>query len=128
VELTESAMLGDSIGADIQLRQLSDLGIRIGLDDFGTGFSSLTHLATFPIDVLKIDRSFVGGLGHDAQSQAIVAAVIDMAHRLGITTIAEGVETQLQLDELQRLGCNQAVGYYFDRPLPATDCLPLLEG
>ncbi|MGI9602126.1 MAG: putative bifunctional diguanylate cyclase/phosphodiesterase [Acidimicrobiales bacterium] len=126
VELTESAMLGDSVGADIQLQQLSELGIRIGLDDFGTGFSSLTHLAQFPIDVLKIDRSFIAGLGHDPQSQAIVAAVIDMAHRLGITTIAEGVETRLQLDELQRLGCHQAVGFYFDRPLPATDCLPLL--
>ncbi len=127
VELTESAVLTDSVGADIQLQQLSELGIRIGLDDFGTGFSSLTHLATFPIDVLKIDRSFVSGLGHDAQSHAIVAAVIDMAHRLGITTIAEGVETRLQLDELQQLGCHQAVGFYFNRPLTAVDCLPLLE-
>ncbi len=128
LELTESAMLEDKSTAVEQLTQLRELGLRIGLDDFGTGFSSLTHLTEFPLDVVKIDRSFVDGLGRHGQSETIVAAVISMAHGLGLVVIAEGVETSMQLTELRRLECDQAVGYYFSRPLEPARAGTLLSG
>jgi CheY-like chemotaxis protein len=98
------------------LRKLKSLGMRISIDDFGTGFSSLAYLKRFPLDELKIDKSFVDGIGIDPDSTAIVAAVMGMAHALGLHVVAEGVETADQLSRLRTLGCDEVQGYYFARP------------
>ena len=119
LEITESALLEDSDSSTRALNRVKALGVRIGVDDFGTGFSSLTYLKRFPVDVLKIDRSFVAGLCADREDRAIVASVIDLAHAFGLTTTAEGVETAEQLAQLRSLGCEQGQGYFWSRPLPA---------
>ena len=119
LEITESGFLEDLESSTRALNRLKALGVRIGVDDFGTGFSSLIYLKRFPVDVLKIDRSFVAGLCLDPQDRAIVASVIDLAHAFGLTTIAEGVETAEQLALLQDLGCEQGQGFLWSRPLPA---------
>jgi diguanylate cyclase (GGDEF)-like protein/PAS domain S-box-containing protein len=119
LEITESVLLEDSDASARALGRLKDLGVRIAVDDFGTGFSSLTYLKRFPVDVLKIDRSFVEGLGQDEQDRAIVASVIDLAHGFGLTTIAEGIETLQQLSELRSLGCELGQGYLWSRPMTA---------
>jgi EAL domain-containing protein (putative c-di-GMP-specific phosphodiesterase class I) len=98
---------------------LRDAGVQVSIDDFGTGFSSLAYLKKFEIDYLKIDQSFVRNLGTDNDDLAIVEAIIAMARKLRIKTIAEGVETQLQLNVLHAIGCDYAQGYYFSKPLPA---------
>ena len=123
IEITESVVLGDVERAAAALRALKDLGVTIGLDDFGTGYSSLSYLQRLPIDVLKIDRSFVAGLGSsdaggDGADHALVASIIEMSHALDIRTIAEGIETEQQLRVLTRLGCDHAQGFYWSRPLP----------
>jgi diguanylate cyclase (GGDEF)-like protein/PAS domain S-box-containing protein len=118
LEVTESALLGDADAAITVLRDLRALGVRIVIDDFGTGYSSLAYLRRLPVDGVKIDRSFVAGLGSSREDAAIVAAVVGMASALELTTIAEGVETRTQLDELVRLGCDVAQGFYFARPAP----------
>ncbi|HET9769716.1 MAG TPA: EAL domain-containing protein, partial [Acidimicrobiia bacterium] len=101
------------------LNRLKSIGVQIGVDDFGTGFSSLTYLKRFPVDVLKIDRSFVEGLGRDPQDRAIVASVVDLAHAFGLTTVAEGIETAGQLAELRALGCERGQGFLWSPALPA---------
>ncbi|HUR17767.1 MAG TPA: EAL domain-containing protein [Acidimicrobiales bacterium] len=121
LEITESVLLEDAQDSARALEQLKALGVRIGVDDFGTGFSSLTYLKRFPVDSLKIDRSFVDGLGHDREDRAIVASVVDLAHAFGLTTIAEGVETLEQLGELRKIGCEQGQGYLWSPPLPADE-------
>jgi diguanylate cyclase (GGDEF)-like protein len=116
LELTETAVM--DLHPEI-LRQLSktrELGVQIGLDDFGTGYASLTHLRRLPLDFVKVDGSFVGGLGTDPGDKQIVAAVIDLARNLGLRSIAECVETPEQLDQLRELGCDQVQGYLFARP------------
>jgi len=119
LEITESALMEDAEAAAAQLDQLRSLGISLGVDDFGTGYSSLAYLNRFPLDVLKIDRSFVARLDADSEAETIVAAIIDLAHALDLVVIAEGVETEAQLAVLRRLECDQAVGFYFSKPLPA---------
>ena len=119
LEITETVVMADAGKAAQVLGLLKDLGVSLAIDDFGTGYSSLSYLKHFPVDILKIDRSFVAGLGTDPDDGIIVGAVIRLADRLGIQTVAEGVETDLQATELVRLGCTHAQGYYFARPEPS---------
>ncbi len=119
LEITESALMNDAASALRVLRALKDLGVTLAIDDFGTGYSSLSHLQRFPLDILKIDKSFVDELGVDRGGAEIVAAVVKLAHALGLQVIAEGVETERQLDALGRLDCDFAQGYLFSRPVPA---------
>jgi EAL domain-containing protein (putative c-di-GMP-specific phosphodiesterase class I) len=121
LELTETAII--DLRPDIlqQLGAIRDMGVQIGLDDFGTGYASLTHLRRLPLSFVKIDQTFVQGLGTDKGDERIVAAVVDLAANLDLRSIAEGVETTEQLDHLRALGCDQAQGYLFARPLPCGD-------
>jgi diguanylate cyclase (GGDEF)-like protein len=119
LEITESVFLGDSDRAVLVLNDLKDLGVRLALDDFGTGYSSLSYLRQFPLDILKIDRAFVSNLEHDRTSQVIVRAVIELAHGLNMSVVAEGVETPEQHQQLTELGSDSCQGYYFARPMPA---------
>jgi diguanylate cyclase (GGDEF)-like protein len=119
IELTEGVLMQDTVVVVQTLRALNAMGILISIDDFGTGYSSLSYLKRFPIDMLKIDRSFVQDIVTDPDDTAIVQAIIAMSHSLGIKAIAEGVETREQLDFLRRHGCDAVQGYCLSRPLPA---------
>ena len=118
LEITESVLMRDAEEALGMLLDLKALGVRISVDDFGTGYSSLTYLKRFPVDVLKIDRTFVDGLGTDADDLAIVRSILALAEALGIDTIAEGVETPMQAQVLRDLGCERAQGFLLGRPVP----------
>jgi diguanylate cyclase (GGDEF)-like protein/PAS domain S-box-containing protein len=118
LEITESVLLADSDANLAVLHRLRNLGVRIAMDDFGTGYSSLSYLRTFPFDKIKIDQSFVRELGVNRHCAAIVRAVAGLGADLGITTVAEGVETAEQRDHLQSEGCDEMQGYLFSRPLP----------
>ncbi len=119
LEITETALMTDVKAASIALRELRSIGLHLSVDDFGTGYSSLTYLKRFPVEAIKIDRSFVNGLGIDAEDTTIVEAVVNLGHSLGLSVVAEGVETPLQLSRLRDLGCDRAQGYLFGRPRPA---------
>ena len=119
IELTESLFMNDVGQAVELLHAMKALGVKLAIDDFGTGYSSLSYLSRFPIDVLKIDRSFVAAIARDSNDAAIVASIVALAHNLKLSVIAEGVETLDQLDYLRREGCDQMQGYYFSKPLPA---------
>ena len=134
LEITETAIIADPARARATLIDAHELGFTIALDDFGTGQSSLAYLADFPIDIIKIDMSFVAAMDTDPKSHALVRAMVQMAHSLGALTIAEGIETAEQLKALRELGCTLGQGYYLGRPgeadavvwqardmLPATD-------
>jgi len=121
LELTESLFMHDVALAVSQLHDMKALGVQLSIDDFGTGYSSFAYLRTFPIDVLKIDRSFVGDVASDHDDAAIVVSIIALAHNLKLRVVAEGVETAAQLDYLRRHGCDEAQGYYFSHPLPADE-------
>jgi diguanylate cyclase (GGDEF)-like protein/PAS domain S-box-containing protein len=121
LEITEGAAMKNVDHAIAMLRQLGQMGIEITIDDFGTGYSSLTYLKRLPIDAVKIDRSFVRDLEHDASDATIVSTVIAMAENLNLNVIAEGVETEAQLEFLRERGCNEYQGYLFSRPLPAAE-------
>ena len=127
IEITESVLVEKSGAADEMLRELSDLGLQLILDDFGTGYSSLAYLNRFPFDAIKIDRSFIEGLGIERERSAIVEAIVGMGQALGLRTIAEGVENEVQLSELRQLGCNSAQGFLFSGPLPVREMTALLE-
>jgi EAL domain-containing protein (putative c-di-GMP-specific phosphodiesterase class I) len=109
------------------MNQLHDRGIRMSIDDFGTGFSSLSHLKKFKVYKLKIDQSFVRDISTDSEDKAIVSAIINMARSLGLTTIAEGVETTAQLDFLREQDCDEMQGYHFSKPLLPDAFRALLE-
>jgi diguanylate cyclase (GGDEF)-like protein/PAS domain S-box-containing protein len=126
LEITESAVMESGTATTAQLRALKSLGVRLAIDDFGTGFSSLAHLRRFPVDVLKIDGTFVSGLGREPQDASIAAAVISLAHALGLTTVAEGVETADQLKILRQLGCDFGQGHLFALPQPPAEALTLV--
>jgi diguanylate cyclase (GGDEF)-like protein/PAS domain S-box-containing protein len=127
IELTESLFMSDVALAVELLHSMKGLGVNLSIDDFGTGYSSLSYLSRFPIDVLKIDRSFVAEITRDSNDAAIVASIIALAHNLKLAVIAEGVETEEQLDYLRRHGCDEMQGYYFSRPLPADEFEQLLR-
>jgi EAL domain-containing protein (putative c-di-GMP-specific phosphodiesterase class I) len=126
LEITESMVMHDPAGAAMVIAELKELGMRIAMDDFGTGYSSLAHLRRFPIDTLKIDRSFISDLPGDAGNMAITDAIIAMARTLHLTVIAEGVETRPQFDILRRLGCDEVQGYYFSEAVPFDAATQLL--
>jgi len=117
LEVTESMMVQNEHEAVEILTELRDRGVTVALDDFGTGYSSLSYLRRLPLDVLKIDRSFVTELGEGRESESIIAAVIRMAHALGLRVVAEGVETRSQLELLREQHCDEAQGYLISRPV-----------
>ena len=127
LEITESVLLDDAEETVARLDQLKALGVHLAIDDFGTGYSSLSYLRRFPVDILKVDQSFVSGLGHDPEDSAIVQAVIHMGQALRMTTLAEGVETAHHVIELRELDCDVAQGFHFARPVPAEQFEALLE-
>jgi diguanylate cyclase (GGDEF)-like protein/PAS domain S-box-containing protein len=127
LELTETFLMQDSSATADVLNELKDIGVRLALDDFGTGYSSLTYLKRFPIDALKIDRSFIHDVATDADDASIVTAVIGMGENLHIRVVAEGVETREQLEILRRHGCPLGQGFYFCRPVSAREIGHLLE-
>jgi CheY-like chemotaxis protein len=126
LEITESAVMQDPMKATEILRSLKNIGVRIALDDFGTGYSSLNYLKHFPIDVVKIDQSFVRDLVSDPDDMAITRAVIAMSHGMRHVVIAEGVETQAQFEVLRSNGCDLIQGYLFSRPVPPEQFLKLI--
>jgi diguanylate cyclase (GGDEF)-like protein/PAS domain S-box-containing protein len=127
LEITETDVVPDDDRSRRNVSDLKDLGIRIAIDDFGTGFASLAYLWRFPADVIKIDQSFVSRLDDDPDAAVLVRAMIDMAHSLGKSIVAEGVETEEQLEALRQLGCDTVQGYLLHRPMPAADLVGLLS-
>ena len=127
LELTESVFARDAERTLVVLNDLKVLGVMLALDDFGTDRSSLAYLKEYPLDIVKIDRSFIRDLGEDAANDTIVAAIIQLAHGLGMAVVAEGVETPEQHRHLSRLGCDQCQGYYFARPMPSSRLDPFLD-
>jgi diguanylate cyclase (GGDEF)-like protein len=128
LEMTESVFVHDGERALFVLNDLKDIGVKLALDDFGTGYSSLGYLRRFPVDTVKVDREFIANLGHDPASRTIVTAVIQLAHGLGMTIVAEGVETAAQHHELTALRCDSCQGFYFARPMTASSLHRLVKG
>jgi len=127
LEVTESVFVRDSKRALMVLNDLKDLGVTIALDDFGTGYCSLSYLNQFPVDIVKIDRRFIANLGLDPVNGIIVTAVVQLAHALQMTVIAEGIETLDQHRTVTALGCDAGQGFYFARPMPAGSVDTLLH-
>jgi diguanylate cyclase (GGDEF)-like protein len=128
IEVTETALFGSEQACIDDLRRLRDMGVRVALDDFGTGYSSLSHLQLFPFDKIKIDRSFVANVTARSESGAVIRAVADIGRRLGVTTVAEGVETQEQLDRVREEGCQEVQGYLFGGAVPHGADVPAVAG
>ena len=128
LEITESALMADPGAAQSTLRRLRDLGIATSIDDYGTGYSSLAYIKQLAVNELKIDRAFVAGMEADRKNAAIVRSTIELGHNLGLTVVAEGVETDHELAELRRFGCDAAQGFYFARPMPAASFERWLSG
>ena len=127
VEITESAVLRDVDAAERSLRELKSLGVQLAIDDFGTGFSSFSHLERMPIDILKIDRSFVASIANEGAKPNLTAAIVQLAGTLGLTPIAEGVEEHEQACRLDEIGCRLAQGYHLGRPVDAATTEALLR-
>ena len=127
LEVTESLLMRDVEASIHKLSLLRGLGIHIAMDDFGTGYSSLSYIARLPINLVKIDRSFVNGMANSPQDMAIVTTIIALAHSLNLRVVAEGVETESQSKLLKLLKCDEAQGYLFSKPLPAADIEALLN-
>jgi diguanylate cyclase len=128
LEITETVLLDDVEQAVRTLDALKAIGVGLSIDDFGTGYSSLTYLRRFPVDVVKVDQTFVSTLGTDSRDASIVQAVIRLAEGFGLTVVAEGVETAEQLETLASLSCDYAQGYYFSRPRPVAELTSFLSG
>ena len=118
LEITEGMLLKNTERTLGALHRIRDLGVQIAMDDFGTGYSSLSYLRSFPFDTIKIDQSFVFGLGDNADADAIIRAVVGLGHSLGMRTIAEGVETSDQMNWLREQGCQELQGFLFSKPIP----------
>jgi len=127
LEITESMIMDDVDEAISIMQGLGDRGIKISIDDFGTGYSSLSYLKKFPIDILKVDRSFISDIENLSDDAPIVASIISMAQNLNLRVVAEGVETNAQLEFLRRHGCNMVQGYFYSRPLPADEYIAWLQ-
>jgi len=127
LELTESLSMENPEGTIELMHRLKEIGVAMSIDDFGTGYSNLSYLKRFPVDKLKIDQSFTRGLTRDPEDHSIVTAVVRLAHSLGLRAIAEGVETEGQLELLAAEGCDEIQGYYFSRPLPEQQAMALLQ-
>jgi EAL domain-containing protein (putative c-di-GMP-specific phosphodiesterase class I) len=121
LEITESAIMDDPQRAEATLGRLAELGFKLSIDDFGTGYSSLAYLKRLPVDELKIDKSFVMGMAGDESDAKIVRSTVDLAHNLGLSVVAEGVEDQALLLRLRELRCDEAQGYHIARPMPAAE-------
>ena len=128
IEVTESAFFNDVEHAIATMRTLKDMGVSLSVDDFGTGYSSLAYLKRFPIDKLKVDQSFVRDITTDSDDAALCSAIISLAHKLGLTVIAEGVETEVQLAFLKEQGCAIMQGFHFSRPVAADDLIAFIRG
>jgi diguanylate cyclase (GGDEF)-like protein/PAS domain S-box-containing protein len=127
LEITESIMLTDAEGLSDTLDALKAIGVRLVLDDFGTGYSSLSYLTRLPLDALKVDRSFIDGLGTEPRDTAVTEAIVAMSHALSLQVVGEGAETALQIAELNRLECDLVQGFYYSRPVPAAAITEMLE-
>jgi EAL domain-containing protein (putative c-di-GMP-specific phosphodiesterase class I) len=127
LEMTESVLMTDTEENLAQLVRLKALGVTLAIDDFGTGYSSLAYLRRFPVDTLKIDRSFVERLGEQTDDAALARTIVQLGRSLGMSTVAEGIEEYGQLAALRDMGCTYAQGYYFSRPVPAADAARLLQ-
>jgi EAL domain-containing protein (putative c-di-GMP-specific phosphodiesterase class I) len=127
LEVTESMIMHNADRAVKVLTAIKALGVRLAIDDFGTGYSSLAHLKRFPIDTLKVDRSFIREIPHDAEDRAIAEAIIAMGKTLSLTVVAEGVETPEQQAFLSERACDEMQGYYFSTPIAPTDFAALLR-
>lgn len=126
LEITETLLMQRTEDNDAALKRLSEMGIKLSVDDFGTDYSSLAYLQRFPVDALKIDRTFVSGIGQNSNDTALVTAIISMAHSLRLKVLAEGVETQDQIRFLEEHGCLAAQGYYYSEAVPADALTKLL--
>jgi EAL domain-containing protein (putative c-di-GMP-specific phosphodiesterase class I) len=126
LEITENVLMHDMHSTVARLRQLKGLGVRIAVDDFGTGYSSLSYLRHLPIDVLKIARPFIDGLGHDAQQSALAEVIMRLGSTLNLITIAEGIETAAQWERLRDLGCDVGQGFFLCEPLSAEEMAAML--
>ena len=127
LEITEGIMMNQVAERVILLNQFRDMGIKLSLDDFGTGYSSLSYLKNLPIDTLKIDRVFIEYITHNEHDRVIVSSLINLSHSLALTVIAEGAETQEQVDLLRILGCDCIQGYFFHKAMPADEIEALLR-
>ena len=127
LEITESMVLSQHAAPLANLWALKDLGVTLSLDDFGTGYSSLSYLKQLPIDTLKIDKSFVREIGPNANDNTLVQTIIALGHSLGMTMIAEGVESLEHLDTLKSFGCDEIQGYWLAKPMTASDCLAFIQ-
>ena len=128
LELTESMVMQNAQQATAVLNALRQVGVSLAIDDFGTGYSSLVYLKRLPIDTLKIDKEFIDDLTRDPDDEAITSTIITMAHSLGLNVIAEGVETEAQLNFLRDHGCDEIQGHWLSRPIDAPDCLAFVRG
>jgi predicted signal transduction protein with EAL and GGDEF domain len=127
VEITETTTMADELRASVALAELKALGVGISIDDFGTGYSSLSRLQGFPVDSLKIDRSFISKMHTDIESREIVRIIIQLAHNLGLKVVAEGTETAEHVQQVENLGCEMAQGYYYSRPVSPEAIFELLD-
>ncbi len=127
LEITEGVLLSGQSHVKQVLKSITELGIKMAMDDFGTGYSSLSYLREYPFDVLKIDRSFINEMTSGYKSKALIDAVISMSHALKLKVVAEGIETEKQLEQLTNLNCDYGQGYLFSKPLNVKDMTKLLS-
>jgi EAL domain-containing protein (putative c-di-GMP-specific phosphodiesterase class I) len=127
LEITETALMHDTTTTSARLRELRALGARIALDDFGTGYSSLSHLRNFPIDVLKVDKSFIDDIASGSEKANLARGIIELGRTMNLDIVAEGIEHPVQVAELVRLQCRMGQGFHFARPLPADELTRYLD-